>query len=241
VNLKWRRLLALLCAAMLLPCAVQAEITWPGAQTAGQTMLREYVERVNRNLGEMNRGQINSVFEYYTTFAVLGVTSLDMAEIPEGVELSFSLYEDGLNTLQLRVNDPTRFAPLAASCIQAASPTAIVLEDAMKAPAQRAKAAQENPANSFEDRIDVGNGTAPRVYYAYYPNQYKDGVNWLQMTLIFPLAGYGDAQVFVTPAPDVTGGDEEYEGYDYDGGTHLEVFTTATPEPDSAAAEAYPK
>lgn len=234
-----KRICALICALALVPMAAGAEIVWPGEKTEGQRLLRAYVERVNRNLGEMNRGQINSIFEYYTTFAVLGVTNLDMMEIPDGVELSFSLYNDSLNTLQLRVNDPSRFAPLAASCIQAASPTAITMEDAMKAPTERAKRAQDAPDNSFEDAIDYGNGMAPRVYYAYYPNQYRDGVNWLQMTLIFPLAGASDAGVFVTSSPDSAGSDAMYEGYDYDGGTHLEIFTTATPEPDSAAAEEY--
>lgn len=232
-----KRICALACVLALLPLVSVAEIAWPGAKTEGQRLLREYVERVNRNQGEMNRGQINSIFEYYNTFAVLGVTNIDMAEIPDGVELSFSLYPDSLNTLQLRVNDPSRFAHLAASCIQAASPTAITLEEALAAPQKRAKAAQDAPENSFEDAIDYGNGTAPRVYYAYYPNQYRDGVNWLQMTLIFPLAGSADAQVFVTSAPESVDSDDIYGGYDYDGGTHLEVFTTATPEPDSAAAQ----
>ena len=62
-------------------------------------------------------------------------------------------------------------------------------------------------------------------------------MSWLQLTLIFPLAGYGNAMISATPTPPPASS-AEYEGYDFDGGTHLEIFTTATPEPDSAAGEA---
>ena len=81
------------------------------------------------------------------------------------------------------------------------------------------------------------------MYYAYFPNQYSDEVNWLQMTLIFPLAGEWDGEgLILGTAADQEyipeDADPDYEGYlrddDY---THYEVFSTATPEPDSAAAE----
>lgn len=232
-----KRLCALIGALLLLPVAALGDMIWPEPLTPGQQNLKSYVERVNQNQSQQNRGWVNSIFECYSTFAVLGMTTLDMAEIPEGVELSFTLENDSLDTLQLRVNDPTRFAALAASCIQAASPTAITLEEALKDPTAYADKAIKNPANSFEDEIIDLNGMTPRVYYAYYPNQYKDGVNWLQMTLIFPLPGADDAAVFTTETPPPLDQDAEHPVYDYDGGTHFEIFTTATPEPDSPAME----
>ena len=47
----------------------------------------------------------------------------------------------------------------------------------------------------------------------------------------------GDIESFDSHAYYDDNDETGYEGYDYDGGTHLEIFTTATPEPDSAAAE----
>lgn len=231
------RACALLCALLLLPCAALADLTWPEMTTPGQQQLQQYIDLVNQNQSQQSRGWVNSIFECYPTFAVLGMTTLDMAEMPEGIELSFTLNQDSIDMLQLRVSDPTRFAALAASCIQAASPHAINLEEAIVTPTARAEQAIKNPGNSFEDVIDDLNGLAPRVYYAYYPNQYRDGVNWLQLTLIFPLPGSteADAITATTPAPDSS--TEEYDGYDYDGGTHLEIFLTPTPEPDSPAGE----
>ena len=89
------------------------------------------------------------------------------------------------------------------------------------------------------------NGTIPRTYYAYFPNQYRDGNSWMQMTLIFPMAGTWDGDglvlgteggaAFLEPEDEY---DPDYEGYfSRDDYTHLETFTTPTPEPDSAAAE----
>lgn len=231
-----KRICALLCA-LLLPISAMAEIIWPTPLTEGQTRLKEYIQLVNDNQSQQNRGWINSVFECYPGFASLGMTTQDMAEIPEGVELFFTMEQDCLDTLQLRVNDPSRFPALAASCIQAASPTAISLEDALKDPSAYADKALKNPTNSFEDPVDALNGLTPRIYYAYYPNQYRDGVNWLQMTLVFPMPGASDAAVSATPTPPPPDTELEYDLTDYDGGTHLEVFTTPTPEPDSPAGE----
>jgi len=231
-----KRICALVCA-LLLPLSAMAELIWPAELTAGQAELKAYIEMVNRNQSLQSRGWVNSLFECYPTFATMGMTSLDMAEIPEGVELTFTMEGDHLDTLQLRVNDPARFASLAASCIQAASPDVTTLEDALKDPAYHASKASKEPGNSFEDTVDTHNGPAPRVYYAYYPNQYRDGVNWLQMMLIFPLPGYGEAAVAATSTPAPADSSLEYQGYDYDGGTHLEIFTTPTPEPDSPAGK----
>ena len=64
------------------------------------------------------------------------------------------------------------------------------------------------------------------------------------MTVIFPLEGTWDGSgvltaVTATRGPDTwSGNDPGYEGYEsQDDYTHLEVFATATPEPESAAAE----
>ena len=233
-----KRLIALLAALVMILAltAAQAALPWPAKMTQGQLELQSYIERVNANLAVMNEQQVNSLFECYPFNATLGATGMDDAEIPEGVELTFTLYGDTLNMLVLRVNSADRFASYAAACIQAASPNTTSLQDAMKAPSAHARAAQKNPGNSIEDVVDVLNGPSPRAYYAYYPNQYHDGTDWLQMTLVFPLAGFGEAGVAATPAPaGGASGDTENEGYfaqdDY---THFEIFTTPTPEPDSA-------
>ena len=93
--------------------------------------------------------------------------------------------------------------------------------------------------------METLNGTEPYVYYAYYPNQYHDGVNWLQMTIVFPLEGSWDGGGFLTGAQTTPRAENhiDYEP-DYEGSNlpsddyvHYEIFVTATPEPDSAAAE----
>lgn len=236
-----KRILALLCA-LLLPAAALGDILWPTPPAEGQAELQAYIDQVNQNQAQQNHQTINSLFECYPTFASLGITAQDMSEIPESVEMVFTLDTGHLDTLTLRVSDPSCFAALAASCIQAASPETS-LEEALADPAYHANRATNSPTNSFEDTVELINGLAPRVYYAYYPNQYKDGVNWLQMILIFPLPEAEGSSLSATPVPDKEQSwidaeyDTAYEGYDYDGGTHLEIFTTATPEPDSPAGE----
>ena len=96
-----------------------------------------------------------------------------------------------------------------------------------------------------EKEQEILNGEKPQSFYAYYPNQYHNGENWLQLMIIFPLDGYWNEESGVindeaqpkTPDRD-SDQDKEYDGYyatdDYE---HLRIFTTATPEPDSAAAE----
>lgn len=237
---KRTRLAALLAALLLIAVPARADIAWPQAATAAQTELQAYVGRVNENLLSLGQAPVNSLFECYTFSATLGVTAWDNAEIPEGVELSFTLYGDTLNKLVLRVSDADRFPALAAACIQAASPNASVLKDVMADPTRYARKAKTEPSNSFEDEVLELNGPSPRAYYAYYPNQYHDGVNWLQMTLIFPLAGYEEAGVAATPSPSSSETNVEFEGYfSSDDLDHLEVFTTATPEPDSPAGGWY--
>ena len=236
-----RVLLALLLAATLSFSCALGEIAWPAATTAGQQALIDYIAQVNANLQTLGAGQINSLFDYGVSTVVLGVTAVEDAEIPESVEITVQLYDNTLNTLELRCSDASRFTNLAAACIQAASPDTITLADASKTPAQYARKAMANASNSFADEVQPLNGPSARTYYAYYPNQYHNGVNWLQMTLVFPLVGYDEAGVYATPALNTDNGNVEYEGYQpTDDLTHFEVFTTATPEPDSPAGEEKP-
>ncbi len=236
-----KRLLALLCALLLPACAL-GDILWPENMDAGQTELQAYIQQVNQCQLQQKHRMVNSLFECYPSFATLGITAADMAEIPEDVEMNFLLEAGHLDTLTLRASDPGVFAALAASCIHAASPE-ISLEDALTDPAYHANKATNSPEDSFEDMVELVNGLTPRVYYAYYPNQYRDGVNWLQMTLVFPMPGAEGGSLSATPEPSAdhirtdAEMDADYEGYDYDGGTHLEIFATATPEPDSPAGE----
>jgi hypothetical protein len=118
------------------------------------------------------------------------------------------------------------------------------LADALKVPTERMQRAAKAPGNSFEDQVESLNGTVPYIYYAYYPDQYHDGVNWLQMTIVFPMEGYWDGYGILSGTEETRGPDTysdhsaDYEGYDSDDDfVHYEVFLTATPEPDSAASE----
>lgn len=236
-----KRILALVCA-LLLPAAALGELLWPEELDAGQLALQAYIGQVNANQLQQGASTVNSLFECYSPFATLGITAQDMAEIPEGVEMAFTLENGYLDTLTLRASDPATFAALAASCIQAASGETS-LQEALADPTYHANKASAAPNDSFEDAVELTNGLAPRAYYAYYPNQYKDGTSWLQMTLVFPMPGAEGSSLATTPQPDAADTqsdmdmDAAYDGYEYDGGTHLEIFTTATPEPDSPAGE----
>ena len=126
------------------------------------------------------------------------------------------MYDTSLNTLIVRSSDPDRFAAVAAACIVAASPSTTTFTAELKGTTVYADKVKKAPTDSFADTVSDLNGTSVRTYYAYYPDQYQDGVSWLQMTLIFPLEGYEDAGIDVTPAPDVTAApDDEYEGITY--------------------------
>lgn len=235
-----RRFVLMLMMCLALASSASARtIAWPAAETEGQRQLQAYMALVDENLTAQGQSTFNTLFECYATFACLGVTAQDNAEVPEQVELSISLYEDSINVLQLRVSDPARFAPLAASCIQAVSPSVMTLSDALASAQPYATKAQSAPLNSFEEPVDEMNGNAPRAYYAYYPNQYQDNVNWLQLTLIFPMAGSCDAALYTLPsATAAPAASDEYEGYNpEDSYPHLEVFLQETPEPDSPAGE----
>ena len=240
-----KRLAALGLCLALITAAVPgtANPVWP-ENTEGQRVLKQYVETADRFLKEQGEPGVNSLFEAYAGFAVFGITDLPDAETPESVEITARLFPSTINSLEVRVSDLTRFPRIAASFIQALEPETMTREDALAVPTRRMQRAAAAPENSFEDQVENLNGTVPYVYYAYYPNQYSDGVNWMQMTIIFPMEGYGNSDIVIsgteeTKAPDTySDHSADYEGYESkDDYVHYEIFETATPEPDSAAAE----
>ena len=236
--------LAALLLCILMTTAALAEIDWPPALTSGQAALRNYVDTVNISLAQSGAGVIDMQYELYSAFASMG---MDGAETPETVEMYFLLGEGGLHSLTLRMCDPDQFEKVAAACLSAAS-SAITPEDAQKITATYANVLRKDLADklssadamthSFEEEVNDLQGSQPRAYFAYYPNQYGDGKHWLQMTLIFARPGSADAPLGLaaaTPAPDT---DVEYEGYfSQDNYNQFEVFASPTPEPDSAAME----
>ena len=240
-----KKLAALLLCVLMMTSAL-AEIEWPGTLTTGQAALRNYIENVNMTLLQQSGGVIDVKYELYSGFASFGMNG---AETPDTVEMYFLLGEEGLHSLTLRICDPDQFEQVATACLAAAS-TAITLEDARSLTSKYAavlrsdqNSARTNPdaamTHAFEEDVNDLQGSQPRAYFAYYPNQYADGKSWLQMTLIFARPGSEGSSLAVagaTPPPET--GDEEYEGYfSQDNYTHLEIFTTPTPEPDSAAME----
>ncbi len=232
---------------ILLPAwGLSSEIPGFPENTAGQRMLKQYAEQANLFLIQQGELGINSVFEAQRSMVVFGITSQPGEFLPEGVEITAMLYENSINTLQVRVNDFSRFPRIAASFIRALTPDSMSMKEALDEPTKRMQKASKAPKNSFADQVETLNGTVPYIYYAYYPNQYHEEVNWLQMTIVFPMEGYWDGRSIqsgtqVTDAPWVDEDqDADYEGYDsQDDYVHYEIFVTPTPEPDSAAAESY--
>lgn len=237
-----KKLAALLLCLLLMPSAVLAEIEWPASMTAGQTQLRDYLQIVNEALEAAGVGVINMRYEMYSTFASLGMDGIEMPEDPFAdftmpVEIHVTMTREGVHSLRLRMHDATRFAAVAAACIHASSPSAVSMEQARIITDAYARSASAAPNKGFEEAVEPMQGDRPRAYFAYYPNQFKDHHNWLQMTLIFPLPGSTDAPVFVpfsTPMPEAT---EDAVWLSSDNYTHLEIFASPTPEPDSAAME----
>lgn len=240
-----KKLAALLLCLLMMTSAL-AEIEWPAALTSGQAALRNYVDTVNLTLAQQSAGVIDMQYELYPAFASLG---MDGKDTPETVELQFRLGDGGLHSLTLRICDPDKFEKVAAACL-ASSASAISLDAALtltksyadilrKDLNDKQSTPEEAMTHSFEEAVNDLQGSQPRAYFAYYPNQYGDGNHWLQMTLIFARPGSSSSELTVagaTPPPAAT--DEEYEGYfSQDNYNHLEIFTTPTPEPDSAAME----
>ena len=236
-----KKLISLLLCLLMMTSA-SAEIQWPAAMTSGQAALRNYVDNVNLTLAQQGAGVIDMQYELYTAFASLG---MDGADAPETVEMYFQLGDGGLHSLTLRLCDADRFEKVASACLAAAS-SAISLESARSlvagyADVMRKDKASDDMTHSFEEPVNELQSDQPRAYFAYYPNQFGDGNSWLQMTLIFarPGSAVNDLAVAgLTPPPPTE--DVEYEGFfAQDNFNHLEIFTTPTPEPDSAAMEGW--
>ncbi len=242
----WRRagsLMLLLLAAILLSVTALGEIQWK-QDTAGQRMLKSYVEAADVFLREQGESPVNSLFEMYRGMAVFGITAEDNAEVPEDVEITARLTEESIDSIQVRVNSLDRFEVIASAFLQALFPDEMSRDTAAKGPKSLVKRAEKKPQNSYEEDVEPLNGTIPRAYYAYFPDQYHDGVSWAQMTIIFPLPEYlGEyglgGGVMETNGPDTyTDGAEGYEGYSpKDDFQHFEVFVSPTPEPESPAGE----
>ena len=236
-----KKLISLLLCLLMLNSAC-AEIQWPATMSSGQAALRNYVDTVNLTLAQQGAGVIDMQYELYTAFASLG---MDGADAPETVEMYFQLGDGGLHSLTLRLCDADRFEKVASACLAAAS-SAISLESARSlvagyADVMRKDKATDDMTHSFEEPVNELQSDQPRAYFAYYPNQFGDGNSWLQMTLIFarPGSAVNDLAVAgLTPPPPTE--DVEYEGFfAQDNFNHLEIFTTPTPEPDSAAMEGW--
>ncbi len=232
---------AVICV-MLLQAAF-GELAWV-TDTPGQQRLKTYIETANEYLEKQGEMPVNRIFELYPGIATLGIVRDSKAEAPEDVEITVSLLNDRMNILQLRVSDGDRFPAIAASMIMALYRENITEEAAIAVPADRAEQAKKEPKNSFVEEYEELSGSIPRFYYAYYPDQYHDGKNWLQMTMIFPMDSEWKGSdmiignTYVRGIDPESGVSEDYEGYYSDDEfTHFEVFATATPEPDSAAAE----
>lgn len=256
-----KRLAALLFCILMMTVVAFAEIEWPANMTAGQQQLQRYVACVNEALE--GSGVIDMRYEMYSTFASLGMNGAEMPEDPfaqftlpaemyfvmnaEGMEslqlrMPVSIYytEDasGMRVLQLNAADVEAFANTAAACLHASSPTAVSMEHARTITQAYATSILAAPSTSFGEEVVTIQGSQPRAYFAYFPNQFRDNAySWIQMTLVFPHPGSQDAPIVVpisTPAPET---DEDQVYLADDNYNHLEVFATPTPEPDSAAME----
>ncbi|MBQ2953630.1 MAG: hypothetical protein IJE07_08750 [Clostridia bacterium] len=236
-----KKLAALLLCLLMITAAALADIAWPAGLNPGQEQLRSYIGHVNQTLSTTGGGAIDVLHGLYPTFADLGMDGLELpddpfAEYDPQAEISVVYGEEGLHSLTLRMQNPDRFALVAAACIQAASPEAIPLDTATGIASAYASRVRSDPSRGFEETINDVQSAQPRVYFAYYPDQYKDLHNWLQLTIIFARPGSAPASVIVpgsTPAPDAQDG----VWLSQDNYNHLEVFPSATPEPDSAAME----
>ena len=219
-----------------------ADIDWP-EETTGQKILKQYIESVNSYLIQQGESPVNSGFDIYPEFAVLGITHSDNADVPEDVEITVKLNDDTLDSLELIVRDIPRFPAIASSFLRALFQNADSATNEISVPTQKAAQAIREPDTSFGEEIYEDKGNAPRIYYNYIPKNY-DEKSWLVMTIIFPHMGSWDGSDILTIRdeekvfiPDEEVG-EAYEGYySRDDYSHFDIFTTPTPEPDSAAAE----
>ncbi len=217
----------------------QAELAFPSSPFESVSMLKTYLERVNVCLGRLSARPLDQVFECYSSFAVIGYSDSD---VPENVELSVNMESGELDSLELRCSDFSAFAPLCAALEACAGAMEDELPALLKNAEVPVRRALNDPLTSFSDRVVSEKGDRARVYYAYEINPWGDQVNYLVMTLIFPRQ-VDMSGGLTTPPPNTRveriqdGSDDEGDYTPYDEGTHLEVFVTETPEPDSAAGD----
>ncbi len=140
------------------------------------------------------------------------------------------------------MSDTGLFPPVCAALIVALSP-AVTWEEASAAADGALARIRKNPDRSFRDAVIPERGDTVGVFFAYEINPYRDGVNWLTVTLVPPRAD-AEGGLTVAPAPTVTertgaptndDGDPDWVGYfpELDETEHFEIFVTPTPEPDS--------
>ena len=236
---KTLRRAALLVLMTMLVCAVawaSGDIDWD-TPAAGQNlsgnaaveMLKDYIRRVNETLVSSGAGKIDPCYELYPTFASLG---LNGAEFAQHAEITVNMNATGITSLVLRMDNLTNFALIGGALVQQTSPNSITLDEAVSA------------VQAYVRKVQESNGNGVVEAFEEQPNQYHDNANWMQMTIIFPQPGSvdgglllnNDAGPTATPDPD---GDEISGYFPFDGfqDSHLEVFVTPTPEPDSAAME----
>ena len=239
-----RRFCCLMLLICLLPLSACALI-WPSDQTRNITLLQSYIEQVNEALDKVGGTRINSVFECYDTFATLGVTLMSDSDSPEKTEIVVSMGQMGLDHLEISTSDINGFAELCAALTAVAAREGDQVKKYLGDPSAYVSRVKKNPLTSFSDTVHYEKGSSVRVYFAYEPNEYGDGQNYLSMTLVFPRELDALAGIDVTPVPTTAtqavfdGSDDAGDYVPYDEGTHLEVFVTPTPEPDSAAGEMF--
>lgn len=237
-----RRIFLLFIVLITAFSSASADIAWP-EETNGQKVLKQYIESVNSFLTQQGETPVNSGFDIYPGFAVLGITHSDNADVPEDVEITVKLNDDTIDSLELIVRDIPRFPAIASSFLRALFQNADSATDEISVPSQKAAQVIRDPDTSFGEEIYEDKGNAPRIYYNYIPKNY-DEKSWLVMTIIFPHIDSWDGSDILTIQdeektyiPDEEVG-EAYEGYySKDDYSHFDIFTTPTPEPDSAAAE----
>ena len=246
-----KRIAALLLVLILAAGSSLADLKLKD-NTPAQKMLQTYIGNVNTFLAENGEMELNRIFDQQNTVVELGITYSEEDFEPDVVADIYLRY-DSIYYLVLRVNNADRFPAIAGAFIRALNPRSMTREESMKKPMECAREALSAPQDSFSDHEfdlytekeqEILNGEKPQTFYAYYPNQYHNQENWLQLMIIFPLEGYWNEETGVINNRDSKGEDRdsdqdaEYDGYyasdDYE---HLRVFTTPTPEPDSAAAE----
>lgn len=219
------------------------------SDTVVPPVVLDYIARVNTVLTQQgSTHQFAPCYEAYDTYVSYG---LDDAELPLHFSLELLLENGNITSLTLRMDTLSDFSVLGATLVHAASPETIVFSDAFTAVDAYVSLANSlittDSISSFEEQVILTQGEYTRIYGAFYPNQYHDNANWLQLTIVFPLSG-SSGQLWTDGSPTAPEDEETPESTDsdeisgyfpYDGynENHLEIFPQPTPEPDSAAME----